>query len=62
MRKPLLLLVALFTVSALYPKQIIKVADGNDKLPVTRASVLSTKGVIIGYTDSEGAIGVDNKD
>ena len=61
MKQTLILLIAAAQAAA-SPGRIITIADRDDRSPIPGASVISSNGMIIGITDSEGKIEVNAKD
>ncbi|MEE1023206.1 MAG: hypothetical protein U0L83_08775 [Muribaculaceae bacterium] len=61
MKRTLILLIAAAQAAA-SPGRIITIADRDDRSPIPGASVISSNGMIIGITDSEGKIEVNAKD
>lgn len=53
MKRTLILLIAAAQAAA-SPGRIITIADRDDRSPIPGASVISSNGMIIGITDSEG--------
>lgn len=52
----------LMALSMLCGARTVTIADNSDKAPVACASVISSNGLIIGFTDNHGSISVKNTD